>query len=656
MGSAEQGTQTRIRVFGVLFILFFGVVVGRAYYLHVVQAPDLQERADQQRQQVVKLAPQRGSIYDRNGDPLAVSLTAPSLYADPALIRNPAEVAERLAPLLETPQGRLQRMLTGNRRFVWLQRKLDPEIAEQIRGLRIAGLNFVGERKRYYPQAGLAAHVLGFTGLDPRGLEGIELEYDLQLQGEPGRLVTQRDARGRRLASADQLVQGGAPGYNLHLTLDRSLQYLAEKELARAVRKSGAIGGTVVILEPASGRVLAMASQPDYNPNLAGRFQAAERRNRAVCDMYEPGSTFKPFLLAAVLEEDLVTPRTSIYCENGRYRVGGKTIRDHKKFQKLSLQEVLKFSSNIGFAKLGKALERERFYNYIRAFGFGEKTGLDLPGEAAGLLRSPSRWFEIDLAAISFGQGLSVTPIQMTTAMAAIANGGLLMEPYLVERVTSADGQTLHRRLPRVRRRVIAEETAALVREMMVSVTEPGGTGTRASLAGYRVAGKTGTAQKVDPVTGGYSPDKRIASFVGFVPADNPALVISVTVDEPQGKAYGGLVAAPVFADIAGQSLGHLNILPRGSIATLNNGIDRTARPEPLPELAPLLPDPRRNDGLLMPDFHGMSYRRVLRLMEKKKLNLKLSGSGEVVEQFPRPGEKIRYDKPAWILFGDLEG
>lgn len=656
MASAEQGTQTRIRFFGVLFILVFGVIVARAYYLHVVQAPDLQERADQQRQQVVELAPQRGSIYDRNGDPLAVSLTAPSLYADPALIEDPAGVAVQLAPLLDVSSGRLQRLLSEKKRFVWLQRKLDPEVAEQIRALKLAGLNFVGERKRYYPQAGLAAHVLGFTGLDPQGLEGIELEYDQQLQGEPGRLVTQRDARGRRLASADQLVQGGRPGYNLHLTLDRSLQYIAEKELARTVRETQAVGGTAVILEPASGRILALASQPDYNPNLAGRFRPAERRNRAVCDMYEPGSTFKPFLLAAVLEEELVTPQTEIYCENGRYRVGGKTIRDHKKFETLSLQEVLKVSSNIGFAKLGKALERERFHAYIRDFGFGEETGLDLPGEVGGIVRPPSRWFEIDLAAISFGQGLSVTPVQMATAMAAIANGGLLMEPYLVERVTSADGQTLRKRLPRVRHRVVSEDTAARVRQMMVAVTEPGGTGTRAALAGYRVAGKTGTAQKVDPVTGGYSPDKRVASFVGFVPADNPALVIAVTVDEPQGKAYGGLVAAPVFAGIAGQSLGHLNILPRGSIAALNAGGASSETTEPLPELAPLLPDPRRNDGLLMPDFSGMSYRRVLRLMEKKNLNLKLSGSGEVVEQFPRPGEKIHYGKPAWIRFGDLEG
>jgi len=649
MALTERGVQIRIRFFGAIFILAFLAIVGRAYYLQVVLAPELQERADQQRQHVVKLAPQRGSIFDSRGDPLAVSLAAESLYADPTLIKNPQQAAGQLGKLLHVSKKELVKLLSAKKHFVWLQRKLDPELAKQVRGLKIHGLQFVTERKRYYPQASTAAHVLGFTGLDPNGLEGVELEYDRQLQGTSGRLVSLRDARGRGLASADQLVQGGVAGQNLYLTLDRSLQYVAEKELARVVRETGAVGGTVVMLEPASGRILAMASQPDYNPNSAGKYRAAKRRNRAVCDMYEPGSTFKPFLLAGVLEEGLIRPGQKIYCENGRYSVGGKTIRDHKKFKNLSLKEVLKFSSNIGFAKLGKRLERERFYSYIHNFGFGEQTGLDLPGEVEGMLRSPSHWFEIDLAAISFGQGISVTPIQMAAAMAAIANGGLLMEPYLVERITTADGQQVSKRLPQVRRRVVSEKTARQVRDMMVAVTEPGGTGTRAALAGYRVAGKTGTAQKVDTVTGGYSPDKRVSSFIGFVPADNPALVLSVTVDEPKGKAYGGLVAAPVFAKIAGQALSHLNILPKGTVAALTK---EQLAAEPLPDLAALLPEVEVSDGLRMPNFSGMSYRQVLQTMEKKNLNLKLSGSGQVIKQYPAPGKVIRYGKQAWIRFG----
>lgn len=649
MAASERGIQIRIRLFGVLFIAAFLAIAARAYVLHVVQAPQLQQRSDQQRQRVVELAPQRGSILDRNGDPLALSLDTESLYADPLLVEDPKQVAGKLAGLLKMERQELNELLSEKKRFVWIKRRLDPEIVRQIRGLKIAGLQFVPEHKRFYPQASVGAHVVGFTGIDPKGLEGIELEYDQLLQGEPGRMLSQRDARGRGMATAEQLVQGAVPGHSLQLTLDRSLQYIAEKELARVVEQSGAIGGTVVMMEPASGKILALASQPDYNPNLPGRSSTSSRRNRAVCDMYEPGSTFKPFLLAGALEEKIVRPGQKTYCENGRFNVGGKVIRDHKKFKNLTLEEMLKYSSNIGFAKLGKALERDRFYNYIREFGFGEPTGVDLPGEVPGMLRSPDRWFEIDLAAISFGQGLSVTPVQMAAGMAAIANGGLLMEPYLVERITDAEGNTVKKRLPQVKRRVVSEQTARLVREMMIGVTEPGGTGVRGGLPGYRVAGKTGTAQKVDPVTGGYSVDKRVASFIGFVPAESPALVISVVVDEPEGKAYGGLVAAPVFARIAEQSLSHLNILPKGSLEGL-----QVARVEeqPLPDIAALLPDTSPGDGLMMPDFRGMSYRQVLQAMQEKGLNLKLSGSGQAVEQSPAPGRRIHYGKQAWVRFG----
>ncbi len=649
MALTERGIQIRIRIFGGIFILLFLAVVSRACYLQVVHAPELQKRADQQRQRVVKLAPQRGSIFDRNGDPLAVSLAAESLYADPVFIEDPAAAAKKLAKLLDSSERELKKQLASKKRFVWLQRQMEPSLAKKVRDLKITGLHFVTERKRYYPQANTASHVLGFTGLDPKGLEGIELEYDRVLQGEPGRLISFHDARGRGLASEDQAVQGGTPGHNLFLTLDRSLQFVAEKELKKAIKENDAAGGTVVMMEPASGRILALASYPDYNPNMAGKFRASARRNRAVCDMYEPGSTFKPFILAAALEEGLVRPGQKIYCENGRYSVGGKTIRDHKKYKKLTLEETLKFSSNIGFAKIGKALERDRVYSYISRFGFGERTGIDLPGEVGGLLRDPSRWFEIDLAAISFGQALSITPIQLVTATAVFANGGLLVEPYLVEKVTDADGRVVSQHLPEVRRRVVSERTAGLVRSMMVGVTEPGGTGTKGAVPGYQVAGKTGTAQKVDPVTGGYSIDKRVSSFVGFVPADNPAIVMAVVIDEPKGVTYGGVVAAPAFATIAGQTLSHLNVLPKGSVEALAQDVETV---DPLPDLAPLLPDVADNDGLVMPNFRGMSYRQVLRTMQELKLNLKLSGSGHAVDQYPAPGKAIPYGKEAWIKFG----
>ena len=656
MAAPEPGIQRRIRFFGILFVLAFLAIVARSVYLQVIIAPELQQHAEQQSQRIIKLAPQRGSIFDRNGGKLAGSLDTESLYADPLEVEDPAAVAKRLAPLLKTTPQKLEQLLSRDKRFVWLERKLEPAVAAQIREefgkqLVSSGLNFVTESKRYYPQSQVASHVLGFIGLDPKGLEGLELEYDQLLQGEPGLLVSACDAKRRPMASEGQEIVGGEKGRNLYLTVDRSLQYIAEKELARVVKDSGAVGGTVVMMEPASGRILALASQPDYNPNAGGQYRPQARRNRTVTDVYEPGSTFKPFLMAGVLEEGVATLSEKIYCENGSFTVGGKTIRDHKGYKDLTLEEVLKHSSNIGCAKLGKRLGRERFYSYIRDFGFGEQTGIDLPGEVSGILRSPSRWFEIDLANISFGQGVSVTPLQITTAMAAIANGGLLMEPYIVERITDAEGNKLQQRLPQVRRRVVSEETARIVRDMMVSVTETDGTGSRGALLGYQVAGKTGTAQKVDPVTGGYSPDKRVSSFVGFVPAESPALVISVTVDEPQGKTYGGLVAAPVFARIAGQSLSHLNILPKGSVIAVSE--TETAN-EPLPDLAALIPDAGTvtTDGVIMPNFYGMSYRQVLGVVEENNLDLKLSGSGQVVEQSPAPGRTIHYGKEAWVRLG----
>ena len=315
------------------------------------------------------------------------------------------------------------------------------------------------------------------------------------------------------------------------MTLDKNLQYIAEKELAQAVKDARAKSGTAVVLDPRTGAVLAMSSYPDYNPNAFFNYQPADWRNRALCDSYEPGSTIKVFLMAAALNEGVVRPGQAINCENGSIEVSGKIVHDHRPYGTLAPSEVIKYSSNIGSYKIGKALERNRYYNYLRDFGFGSKTEIELPGEVSGLVHKPSRGFDVDLAAVSFGQGLTVTPLQLTTAMAAIANGGYLMSPYVVEKIVDNLGQVTMQRQPQIRRKVISSDVAEQVKEMMVGVTEQGGTGTRAAIPGYRVAGKTGTAQKVDPVTGGYAPDKAVSSFVGFVPADDPQLVILVLTD-----------------------------------------------------------------------------------------------------------------------------
>ncbi|NCP78408.1 MAG: penicillin-binding protein 2, partial [Desulfuromonadales bacterium] len=417
MPPSAQSLRLRIRLVAGLFIGLFLVVAGRAGYLQVVLAEDLQARAEQQQQRVVKLSAQRGTIYDRNGEELALSLELKSLYADPGQIENPTAVAAALAPLVEMSEKDLQRKLSEKKNFVWVARLLPPEQAKKIAALKRAGLNFVREHKRYYPRGQIGAQVVGFTGLDPRGLEGLELFYDADLQGAPGLLISARDARGRGMATAEQSVRGGEAGASLYLTIDRTLQYIAEKYLAQQVKSSQAVGGTVVMLDPKSGRVLAMASVPNYNPNAIERYQPTDWRNRAVTDAFEPGSTFKAFVVAAALEEGLVNEKTRIDCERGRFDVGGKVIRDHgKKHGLLSVSDIVKFSSNIGAAKLGKRLEREKLYQYIRAFGFGAQTDIDLPGESAGILRPADRWFEIDLANISFGQGIGVTSLQLATA------------------------------------------------------------------------------------------------------------------------------------------------------------------------------------------------------------------------------------------------
>jgi len=652
MPPSAQSLRLRIRLVAGLFIGLFLVVAGRAGYLQVVLAEDLQARAEQQQQRVVKLSAQRGTIYDRNGEELALSLELKSLYADPGQIENPTALAAALAPLVEMSEKDLQRKLSEKKNFVWVARLLPPEQAKKIAALKRAGLNFVREHKRYYPRGQIGAQVVGFTGLDPRGLEGLELFYDADLQGAPGLLISARDARGRGMATAEQSVRGGEAGASLYLTIDRTLQYIAEKYLAQQVKSSQAVGGTVVMLDPKSGRVLAMASVPNYNPNAIERYQPTDWRNRAVTDAFEPGSTFKAFVVAAALEEGLVNEKTRIDCERGRFDVGGKVIRDHgKKHGLLSVSDIVKFSSNIGAAKLGKRLEREKLYQYIRAFGFGAQTNIDLPGESAGILRPADRWFEIDLANISFGQGIGVTSLQLATAMAAIANNGQLMKPYVVEKIVDGQGSVFSQAHPQVVRQVISEKTARRVRRMLTQVTEAGGTGTGAAIQGYRVAGKTGTAQKADLVTGGYSIDKRTASFIGMVPAEDPAIVVLVTIDEPQDVTYGGLVAAPAFSKIAEESLRYLDVAPTLSLARQALPVEKVSSAIKRGRVAATR-DQAAGENQRMPNFQGMSYREVLQQMQRTGLNVRLSGSGQVVEQSPRAGEKITYGTEVWVRLG----
>jgi len=646
MADRETWIRIRIRLTAICFMLAFGFIVARAFQLQVYGQDSWEKRAARQYQRTIPLTPQRGTILDRNGEELAVSVEVDSLYVVPGKIVDPGRTSRVLADALSMPVAAVKAKFKSDKSFLWLKRQVSPSESQRVQAMKLDGVGVIKEHRRFYPNSEIGAQVLGFTGLDPRGLEGLELGYDTTLLGEGGFLVMERDALGRGIASYGE-VQSGRRGSDLTLTLDKTLQYIAEKELAAGVKTTKARAGSVVMVDPMTGAVLAMASQPDYNPNAFQNYRPSQWRNRALCDTFEPGSTIKIFLMAAALNEKVVKLQQKIDCEHGNYRVGSKEIHDHRAYDLLTPPEILKYSSNIGSVKIGRMLEKERYYNYLRDFGFGETTGLDLPGEVSGLLRKPSRWFEVDLAAISFGQGLSVTPVQLAMATAAIANGGYLMSPYIVEKVVDSYGQVEMKNGASVRRKVVSREVADEVRKMMIRVTEEGGTGTRASVPGYQVAGKTGTAQKVDPVTGGYAMNRSIASFVGFVPADNPRVVILVLLDEPQGKDFGGLTAAPIFSNIASQSLRYLKVMPTEAIARPTLA---TAGPQPVePQIPEELFVDHGGNGPRMPDFSGMSYRQVLRSMQAMQLNVKLEGSGRVVMQSPKPGQPIRFGNETWV-------
>jgi cell division protein FtsI (penicillin-binding protein 3) len=646
----EKWARVRIIMIGTVFGLMFLTVVGRAFYLQILQHEELVKKADKQHQHRVDLTPARGSILDRNGTPLAESIHMDSCYAEPRRIKDVDGTAAVLAPILGVPKSELTAKLSLNKSFTWIERWVAPETALRIKNMKLPGIGFAPESKRFYPNVETAAHVVGFTGRDPNGLEGIELRYDSTILGNTGYMITERDALGRSIAVKNTVIKDSSPGNNIVLTLDKTIQFIAEKELAKAVTESNAKGGMALVMESDTGKVLAMANYPTFNPNAYSRYSLAQLRNRVVADSFEPGSTFKVFTIAAALDSGAIKSTDIYNCENGAYRVANRTIHDDHPHSRLNISEIIKYSSNIGSAKIGFKMGEETLSGYLRNFGFGTRTGIDLPGESPGNLKRNG--YKIDLATTTFGQGVSLSAIQLVSAVSAIANGGTLMKPYLVERILDDSGKEVQHFEPQAIRRVISPDTAQKVSRMMETVTGEGGTGTKAAVDGFRVAGKTGTAQKVDPVTRTYSPTKRIGSFVGFVPADKPKLTIAVIIDEPQGVKYGGVVAAPAFRGIAQNTLAYLKITPNMPTAKAPKQAEEkdvsASEPEPVSEGDF---EDTVNEGTVMPNFHGMSMRNVLQVMEKRGINIRLIGSGRATEQSPPPGHAIRGTGAVWIKF-----
>lgn len=565
--SGEIPSVCRLRsgllCFGLLF--GFATVFLRLCYLQVIQAEDGARYAERQHQKTVLVQPDRGAIYDRQGHPLAMNVEVASLVVRPALVVNPRETARALAPLIKEEPGRLMGLLTRKEPFVWVQRHLPDIVAQHIERLHLPGLELVKEPHRFYPKGALFSHLVGFAGIDSQGLEGVEHQYEAYLRGEKSLVQYQRDALGRTIAYTQGRAMDAPPtGRHLVLALDEVVQFIAEEELAEVVGKSKAKAGSIVIMDPTTGGILAWALYPTYDPNHYGQFTPDDWRNRVLTDPYEPGSTLKIVGAAAALQEKVMTSETLIYGGEGQMPVAGTIVHDPAKSGWMTFSEALAQSSNVGAIKVAVELGPDRLYRYLRAFGFGEKTGIDLPGESPGLLRPPSQWSGRSLPSLAMGQEISVTPIQMVAAMSAIANEGRLMVPHVMTAVLDHHGKTVRANSPFEKRTPISAETAHWMTNILELAVERG-TGKRAKLAGYRVAGKTGTAQKYNSEVGSYSTSKVIVSFLGFAPVGQPRLTMLVMVDEPQVGKWGGEVAAPVFRKVAERVLPYLGVLPGGA-------------------------------------------------------------------------------------------
>lgn len=618
----------RLRLAGALLLALLLAVAVRAVHLQAFAGAKLARMAEKQHLLELTVVPKRGSIVSRNGQPLAISIEAQSVYVRPQRMDAAADAAPEIARALDLERGEVRRKVASDKPFVWLKRQVTPREAERVMALKLKGVDLHHETKRYYPQGRLAGQALGLVGRDAQGLEGIEQSYDRYIRGRTRSSLVERDALGRRVmvTGVDDLQL--RPGAEVRLTLDTALQHLAEKHLEATVERFRAKGGSVVMVDPFTGAVLALASYPFFDPNQF-RSQARDRwRIRAVTDAYEPGSVFKAVLAAAALEDGAVAPEDPIFCELGRYRYGGRTIHDFKEYGWLSFAEVIHLSSNIGVTKVAHNLGKARYHRYIQRFGFGRKTGVDLPGEASGSVRPHRQWYAIDLAAASFGQSVAVTPMQMVMAFSAIANGGLLLKPYVVERVLGEDGQVLLQNRREVVRRVVSRATARTVAKMLKGVVAEGGTGARAAITGFEAAGKTGTSQKADTVNGGYSKTARIASFVGFAPADEPRFVLLTLVDEPTVNVYGGVVAAPLFRRIAGPALHALGAVPSRPLLPLpgkDGGVLRVSRTDPRGRKEGRADGP----GSLV----GLSMREAVAKAKELGFSVVLQGHGYVVDQ-----------------------
>jgi cell division protein FtsI (penicillin-binding protein 3) len=663
-GEQETPMLRRCLLVGGFLAFWMLAVIARLYYLQIIQYIPLFNRAQKQQQHTVKLAPERGTIFDRQMQPLAMRRAAESIFAAPAEILDRAMVANLLAGILDLDAEQLLGRLNTHRSFCFVKRKVSDQEAERVRSLNLKGVYLYEEPQRAYPKRVLAADVLGYVGTDDNGLAGLEYGMDGDIKGSSGMVMLVNDARLRAFRSTER---PGLPGKDVVLALDENIQLFAEKALAETVEKWHAAGGVIIVQNPNTGEILAMASAPGFDPSPANQAAPPAVLNRAIEWVYEPGSTFKLVTLSAALEEKLTNPDEVVDCQMGSIVLAGHVIHDHKRFGALSVRDVLVHSSDVGAIKLGLRLGQERLYRYMRAFGFGEQSEIELPGEERGLLKPPSRWSGLSIGEMSMGQEVSVTPLQLVTAYSAVANGGILIQPRIIRDVFRGGVHDPIR--PATGRRVVSERTAQTMREMLAAVVEEG-TGKPARLNGYSAAGKTGTAQKIDP-SGAYSHSHYVSSFVGFAPAQKPRVTILISIDSPVGAIYGADVAAPAFKSVAEETLAYLNVLqdrptqpmpsagapkrPLLQTVGLRSG-DQDISSSPEADLADASVEAGDGDAtssphatvlvdrgpmVTMPNFAGLAVRRVAEECQEKGLDLSLRGSGLAVEQNPPAGAQL---------------
>jgi len=670
-------------LFVAAFIGFWMLVIcARLVYLQFSQYETLTNRARQQQQNSLETSPQRGELLDRQERQLARSVQTVSLFIDPEGldVATLDQNAKQLAASLGLKQADLTKEFreahAKNKRFVWIARRLDADAANKIVTLNLPGVQTELEPKRYYPNGSLAAHVLGYVGLDGKGLGGVEQFYNAKISGEPGQLFVEKDASGKPYESYEIAAKAGQ---TVVLTIDQSIQYQAEQALQAAVERSHAKSGTVIVLDPRSGEILALANAPTFDPNRVADAKPETRSNWALQNIYEPGSTFKVVAFSAALEKKLVRVDDHIDCQMGAITVAGRLVHDHKPFGTLTIAEALAKSSNVAAIKLGMRVGDPAMYDYIRRFGFGSKTGIELPGETNGILRKVERWQPSSIGSIAIGQEVGVTPVQMVAAFGALANDGVRIAPHLIREVRDAGGNVIYRAQPE-QRRVISAETAIALRGMLEGVTL-NGTAKKAQLDGYSAAGKTGTAQKIDPRTKSYSSTKFVGSFVGFAPVSNPQIVIIVVMDEPAGAYHGGDVAAPVFREVAEQVLPTLGVMPDievksapDMVAQVSDDPERAAKireeqAQAEQQRQATLPTVDSNGGrggevvyavatrkaMVMPDLRGRSVRDVARTCAQLGLQVEARGEGRVLKQTPSAGTEVSTGQLVYIDFGRFE-